>query len=83
MRGRAGARRAVVELARIRAHVFGQLLERFRGYARRDYREQRSVGEHGYAIGGPGYLQPDAQLGVLIQPQKDRTLYVSAEPGLL
>src|SRR5438046_7095181 len=50
MSGRAGTRRAVVELARIRAHVFSQLLERSRGHVRPDHREQRSVGEQGDRI---------------------------------
>src|SRR6059036_3331595 len=50
MRGRAGPRRAVVELARIRAHVFSQLLERSRGHVRPDHREQRGVGEQGDRI---------------------------------
>src|SRR6266581_5273219 len=50
MRGRAGPWRAVVELARIRAHVFSQLLERFRGHVRPDDREQGGVGEQGDRI---------------------------------
>src|SRR5216117_2038984 len=50
MSGRAGPRRAVVELARIRAHVFSQLLERSRGHVRPDHREQRGVGEEGDRI---------------------------------
>src|SRR5260221_6775677 len=45
MRGRPGPRRAVVELARIGAHVVGQLLERLRGHVCSDHREQRGVGE--------------------------------------
>src|SRR2546430_1130649 len=50
MRGRPGPRRAVVELARMGAHVVGQLLERFRGHVCSDHREQRGVGEQGDRI---------------------------------
>src|SRR6266436_8680822 len=45
MRGRAGARRAVVELARIGADVLRQFLERIRGHARGDHGKERGVGE--------------------------------------
>src|SRR6266513_2340456 len=43
MSGRAGPRRAVVELARIRAHVYSQLLERSRGHVRPEHVRRHGI----------------------------------------